>query len=96
LIAYGITTRVARAAALEARRRGMKVGVLQLITLWPFPHQEIEKLAKKSKSVVVVEMNYSGQVAGEVERVLDSRDKLKLVNKYNGEIIRPGDVLAVL
>lgn len=96
LIAFGITTRVARAAAREARRRGIKAGVLQLITLWPFPYQEIEELAGKAKSVVVVEMNYSGQVAGEVERVLDSRDRLKRVNNYNGEIIRPQDVLAVL
>lgn len=96
LIAFGVTTRVARAAAEEARRRGIRAGVLQLVTLWPFADKEIKELAKKTKSIVVVEMNYSGQLAGEVERVLCSRKKLKLVNKYNGEIIRPQDILTVL
>ena len=95
-IAFGATTRVARAAAREARRRGIRAGVIQLVTIWPFPDEEIAGLARKAKSIVVVEMNYSGQIAGEVERVLDSRDRLKRVNKYNGEIIRPQDVLAVL
>ncbi len=96
LIAFGVTTRVARAAAQEASRRGLRAGVVQLITLWPFPDREIAELTRKTKSVVVVEMNYSGQIAGEVERVLDSRSRLKRVNKFNGEIIRPQDVLAVI
>lgn len=96
LIAYGATTRAARAAALEARKRGIKAGVLQLITIWPFPDNEIAALGKKVKTVVVPEMNYYGQVAGEVQRVLGPDIDLRRVNNYNGQIITPQDILRVI
>ena len=68
IVALGATTRSGRAAALEARTRGIRAGVLQLQTVWPFPDREIAALAKNVRMVVVPEMNYSGQVAGEVQR----------------------------
>jgi 2-oxoglutarate ferredoxin oxidoreductase subunit alpha len=93
LIAYGATTGASRAAALEARKNGVKAGVLQLVTIWPFPDKEVEALAKQVKSVLVVEMNYAGQVAGEVQKVIGPHMKLKRVNKYTGENISPKDIL---
>lgn len=96
LIAFGATTRAARAAALEARRRGIRAGVLQLVTLWPFADREVAALAEKAKIVVVPEMNYSGQVAGEVGRVLGSGTDIRRVNSYNGEIISPQDILKAI
>lgn len=93
LVAFGAVTRAARAAALEARKEGIKAGVLQLVTVWPFPDREIAELGKKAKTVVVPEMNYSGQVAGEVTRVLGPATDIRRVNKYNGQIITPGDIL---
>jgi 2-oxoglutarate ferredoxin oxidoreductase subunit alpha len=96
LIAFGATTRAARAAALEARRTGVKAGVLQLITLWPFPDREVAALGSKARTVIVPEMNYSGQVAGEVQRVLGPDKDLRRVNKYNGEVITPRDILNVI
>jgi 2-oxoglutarate ferredoxin oxidoreductase subunit alpha len=96
LIAYGATTGASRAAALEARKKGIKAGVLQLVTIWPFPDKEVEMLAKHVKSVIVVEMNYAGQVAGEVQKVIGSHIALKRVNKYTGQNISPRDILAAL
>jgi len=96
LIAFGATTRAARAAALEARKSGIKAGVLQLVTLWPFADKEIAAHGKNAKKVVVVEMNYSGQVTGEVRRILGPEKDITLVNKYNGQIITPKDILEVL
>jgi 2-oxoglutarate ferredoxin oxidoreductase subunit alpha len=96
LIAYGATTGASRAAALEARKNGIKAGVLQLVTIWPFPDKEVEMLAKRVKSVMVVEMNYAGQVAGEVQKVIGSHVELKRFNKYNGQNISPRDILAAL
>lgn len=96
LIAFGATTRAARAAALEARKNGIKAGVLQLVTLWPFADKEIAAHGKGAQKVVVVEMNYSGQVTGEVRRVLGPEKDITLVNKYNGQIITPKDILEVL
>lgn len=96
LVAFGATTRAARAAAVEARKMGIKAGVLQLITVWPFPDQEIAAAGNKVKTVIVPEMNYSGQVAGEVRRVLGPGMDIRRVNKYNGQIITPRDIIKVM
>ena len=93
LVAFGATTRAARAAALEARKKGVRAGVLQLVTLWPFPDQEVAALGRGAEKVVVVEMNYNGQVTGEVRRVLGPQKDIRLVNKYNGQIITPRDIM---
>src|SRR5690349_16279900 len=60
LVTVGATTRSGRAAALEARKRGIKAGVLQLLTVWPFPDREVAALAQRVRTVIVPEMNYSG------------------------------------
>ena len=96
LIAFGATTRASRAAALELRKQGIKAGVLQLITIWPFADQEVALLGQRAKTVVVTEMNYSGQVAGEVRKVLGSGADLRKVNSFNGNIIAPQDILKVI
>ncbi|MFZ5649136.1 MAG: 2-oxoacid:acceptor oxidoreductase subunit alpha [Bacillota bacterium] len=95
LITFGATTRAARAAAIEARKKGIRAGVLQLITLWPFPDEEVAALGVRAKTVIVPEMNYSGQVAGEVQRVLGPVD-IRRVNSYNGQLITPGDILKAI
>jgi 2-oxoglutarate/2-oxoacid ferredoxin oxidoreductase subunit alpha len=96
LIAFGATTRASRAAALELRKQGIRAGVLQLITLWPFADKEVALLGQRARMVVVTEMNYSGQVAGEVRKVLGSGADLRKVNSFNGQIITPQDILKVI
>jgi 2-oxoglutarate ferredoxin oxidoreductase subunit alpha len=93
IVTLGATTRAGRAAALEARARGIRAAVLQLQTVWPFPDKEIAALAKNARTVVVPEMNYSGQVAGEVQKILGPGADIRRVNKYNGTIITPQDIL---
>jgi 2-oxoglutarate ferredoxin oxidoreductase subunit alpha len=95
-IAYGATTRASRAAALELRKRGVRAGVLQLITLWPFADKEVATLGGRAKTVIVPEMNYGGQIAGEVQKVLGSGADIRRINSYNGEIITPQDILQVV
>ncbi len=96
LIAFGVTTRASRAAALELRKEGIRAGVLQLITLWPFADREVALLGGRAKTVVVTEMNYSGQVAGEVQRVLGGGADIRRVNSYNGQIITPQAILKTI
>ncbi len=96
IVAYGITTRAGRAAAKEARKEGIKAGVLQLQTLWPFPDKEVRRAAHGARRVIVPEMNYAGQAAGEVRRVLGPERDIKGVNSFNGQIIRPRDILAMI
>jgi len=67
VVAYGIVARAALSAVRKARERGIKVGLLRPITLWPFPEKHVAKIAEKAKAIVVPEMN-CGQLVREVER----------------------------
>ncbi len=96
IIASGIVSRAARAAALEARKQGKKVGVLQLVTLWPFPDKEVLASAKTARRIVVAEMNYAGQLAGEVRKLVPDHSIIRGVNTWNGSIMTPAGITAAL
>ncbi|HSW56769.1 MAG TPA: 2-oxoacid:acceptor oxidoreductase subunit alpha, partial [Dehalococcoidales bacterium] len=67
VVAYGITARIARLAIDQARAMGIKAGLLQLVTIWPFAEEKVRQLAKKTRAFVVPEINM-GQIVYEVER----------------------------
>ncbi len=67
VVSYGITARVANMATQMARKKGVKVGFLRLVVVWPFPERRIRELAREVKAFVVPEINY-GQIVLEVER----------------------------
>ena len=69
VIAYGLCARIAKAAVKQLRKEGLSVGILRLITLWPFPHERIYALGGMSKRFVVAELNH-GQVVEDVKRAL--------------------------
>lgn len=68
VVAFGSTARTARRAIALARERGVRAGILRLITVWPFPEDAIRALANRVDAIVVAEMNL-GQARREVERV---------------------------
>lgn len=92
IVAFGCSVRSAREAAKLARRRGMKVGVVQLITLWPFPDHVIDALCSRVGKIVVPEMNL-GQLVLEVGRVVAGRAPVVGVNKVNTEMVRPMEIV---
>lgn len=96
IVAYGVVTRAARTAAANAREKGLKVGVLQLQTIWPFPEKAVAKAAANARRIVVPEMNYSGQVAGEVRKVVGDPSMVSQVNSYNGTIMFPDAITKAL
>jgi 2-oxoglutarate ferredoxin oxidoreductase subunit alpha len=69
LISYGSTSRTAASAVKEARRAGMKVGCARLVTLWPFPEDQLRTILEGVDNVVVVEMNL-GQIVDKVREVV--------------------------
>jgi 2-oxoglutarate ferredoxin oxidoreductase subunit alpha len=92
VVSYGITSRVALRAIDLARQKGIKVGVLRLIVVWPFPEKRIRELAKKIKAFVVPEINY-GQIVLEVERCAAGRARSVLVPHGGGWVHDPEDIL---
>jgi pyruvate/2-oxoacid:ferredoxin oxidoreductase alpha subunit len=65
-VAYGISSRVAEGAVREARDKGIKLGLIRPITLWPYPRKAFEKLPDSLKGLVTVEMNMMGQMREDV------------------------------
>ncbi|MDD5270672.1 MAG: transketolase C-terminal domain-containing protein, partial [Candidatus Omnitrophica bacterium] len=66
VVAYGTTSRIVRSAISKARHEHLHVGMFRPITLWPFPEAQLQKLAKKSKAFLVVEMS-AGQMVDDVK-----------------------------
>ncbi|MGZ3568127.1 MAG: transketolase C-terminal domain-containing protein, partial [Thermodesulfobacteriota bacterium] len=93
VIAYGFTARTSLYAVKRLRKEGLKVGLLRLKTLWPFPEEAIVELREKVRKVVVPEMN-QGQIAGEVRKFYPG--EMISLRQTDGEIIRPEKILKVL
>jgi len=66
LVAYGISSRVCRSAVRQARKDGMKLGLLRPITVWPYPQKAFEKIPECVKGYVSVEMSLSSQMAEDI------------------------------
>jgi 2-oxoglutarate ferredoxin oxidoreductase subunit alpha len=95
VVAYGITSRVAVPAVQKARRAGIKIGTLRLITCWPFPEKRIRQLSRKIKAFVVPEINY-GQMVREVERNSVDRCKVLSAPHCGGWVHDPEDIYQVI
>jgi len=89
---YGVSARVSLMAVEHARDEGIRVGMLRLITVWPFPERRIRQLARQIKAFVVPEINY-GQIALEVERCAGGRTKTILVPHMGGRVHNPDLIL---
>lgn len=94
MVAFGCSSRACLRAVREARAKGIKVGLLTLITVWPFPGKVIQEFAAKCKKVEVVEMNY-GQMADEIRKYVPE-DKIISMTQVNGELFHPDDLINAL
>ncbi|MDA8053544.1 MAG: 2-oxoacid:acceptor oxidoreductase subunit alpha [Deltaproteobacteria bacterium] len=90
LVAYGSTSRSSRQAIRMARSAGIKAGMFRPITIWPFPDEQVSKLSKKIKKILVPEMNM-GQIIFEVQRNACGSSVYGL-NVVNGEPITPDQI----
>jgi 2-oxoglutarate ferredoxin oxidoreductase subunit alpha len=93
LISFGCSTRSSAEAVEDLRAMGIKAGLLQLQTIWPFPDEIVRKYSTGKKALAVVELN-NGQVLGEVIRSVGREMKIQGINKNNGEIITPAEIAA--
>jgi 2-oxoglutarate ferredoxin oxidoreductase subunit alpha len=97
VVSYGCSARTAREVVEEARARGKKVGMLRLVTLWPFAEGRIRQLARSGhdKGFVVAEIN-SGQIAYEVERCAEGRVQTTLAGFMGGRIFAPEELYPIV
>ena len=92
IVSYGITARIARNAIVEARKEGIRVGMIRPITLWPFPKAPLLAAADKVKAFLSVEMNM-GQMKEDVELAIRCKKPVDLCCRVGGMIPTPKEVL---
>jgi len=95
VVAYGSVARSAHRAIREAREQGIKSGLLQLITLWPFPGALLTPTLRKVRAVLVPELNL-GQMSREVKRVNQGMTRIETLNRIDGDLITPEEILGLL
>ncbi len=95
MISYGSSARSAIHLAKNRRKKGEKIGVLELQSLWPFPTALIRERCSRAKAVIVVEMNM-GQVLAQVKSAVDNPETVFLANRIDGKLITPTDIKQLL
>ncbi|MEN6370433.1 MAG: 2-oxoacid:acceptor oxidoreductase subunit alpha [Armatimonadota bacterium] len=93
VFAYGCTSRSALRAVREARERGIKAGLIQPVTLWPFPDELIRQVAAQVDAFIVPEMNL-GMMVREVERAAHGQAEVIGQSLVTWEMFTPAQVLA--
>ncbi len=95
VVAFGIAARVAKNAINEARAKGIKVGMIRPITLWPFPTKVIREAADKVKAFISVELSM-GQMIEDVKLASECLKPVYLCNRSGGMIPEPAQILEMI
>ncbi len=95
VLAYGSTARSARAAVKTARQQGIKVGLVKLMTLWPFPDELVTQIASGARKIIVPEMNM-GQIVEKVREVTCGKAEVVSLAKVDGKLIPPQEILEAI
>ena len=94
-VTYGASARPAESAMEMGRKKGIKVGLLRLKIVWPFPVKEIQKLAGKVDRIIVPEMNL-GQIVHPVTEYACGQCEVVSAPKIGGEMHLPDELLKIL
>jgi 2-oxoglutarate ferredoxin oxidoreductase subunit alpha len=92
VIAFGSCARIAKTAIKEARKEGLKVGMIRPITLWPFPAKMVNETSKRIKNFLCIEMNM-GQMYEDIKMDIESDAKLDFYGRPGGAIPTPEELL---
>ena len=91
IFAYGSVARSAKAVVKWARARGVPVGLVRPITLWPFPTLAVDRMAERVRTVIVPEMNLK-QMSWEVQAAVAGRAKVVDFGRVDGKLITPAQI----
>jgi 2-oxoglutarate ferredoxin oxidoreductase subunit alpha len=92
LVAFGTMGRVCETVVRQARKKGIKLGLLRPVTLWPFPKKPLAALAERVKGMLVVEMN-AGQMVEDVRLAVNGRRPVRFYGRMGGVFPLPEEIL---
>ncbi len=93
IVSYGVTSRAVEEAVKHARAKGSRVSSLTIYSLWPVPEHEIRESMQGIRKVIVPELNL-GQFRLEVERLAQGGTEVVGINRVDGELISPDEILS--
>jgi 2-oxoglutarate ferredoxin oxidoreductase subunit alpha len=94
LVGYGTCGRIAKSAVLNARKQGIKLGLIRPITLWPFPEKAFANLGGV-KGIITVELN-TGQMIEDVKLAVNCQAPVHLHNRQGGMLPSENEILKKL
>ncbi|MFH1422823.1 MAG: 3-methyl-2-oxobutanoate dehydrogenase subunit VorB [Planctomycetota bacterium] len=92
LVAYGTCARASREVCRSLRAKGVKIGLLRPIALWPFCEEKISQLADKIKNFLVVEMN-AGQMLTDVKAAVCGKAQVDFYGRLGGGVPSPEEII---
>lgn len=92
IVAFGSVARICLKAIEDARARGLRIGLLRPITLWPFPTDAIAALGQKVKGILTVELN-AGQMIEDVRLAVNGSTPVYHFGRMGGIVPNPGEVI---
>ena len=92
IVAFGSVARICLKAIEDARARGIKIGLLRPITLWPFPSDRLKELSSKIKGILTVELN-AGQMIEDVKLAVECKIPVYHFGRMGGIVPNPGEVM---
>lgn len=95
IVAFGSIARICLKAIEEARKQGIKVGLIRPITLWPFAYDAIREAAKNVKGILCVEIN-AGQMIEDVRLAVSDSVPVRHFGRMGGIVPNPQEVLDAL
>ncbi len=95
IVAFGIAARIAKNAITEARKQGIKVGMIRPITLWPFPKEALKKASEKVKAFLSVELNM-GQMVDDVKLAINCSKPVYFYGRTGGVLMTPDEIKSKL
>lgn len=95
VVAFGSIARICMKAIEDARKEGVKVGLIRPITLWPFPYDAIREAAKNVKGILCVEIN-AGQMIEDVRLAVSDSVPVRHFGRMGGIVPNPNEILDAL
>lgn len=92
IVAFGSVARICLKAIEEARSKGVRIGLIRPITLWPFPTEEIKRLAGQMKGILAVELN-AGQMIEDVKLAVEGKIPVEHFGRMGGIVPNPNEVI---
>jgi len=94
-VAYGTSSRICQKSVQLARAKGLKVGLLRPITLFPFPSKRLLELSKQVKGILSVEMS-AGQMIEDIKLAVHCNIPVEHFGRMGGIIPSPEEVVEAL